>query len=212
VGELRCADGSQLDVIPVPARDRDGTPYEITLRLTRDGDAFGSVGERCGYFLATLARRLEDARRAGSPQARAWPDEDDRFPDPPLQAALRTCDAGRLLPREPELFAFRHRDRGDLETDGELRCALRTSSAWLHGRAAHGGGWRLSRRAVVEAWGAGGGGVRAVLTSAELARFLDALVREARQAGADYRDVLVSSSVCAPQSPSPAIIAGDGTA
>ena len=33
-------------------------------------------------------------------------------------------------------------------------------------------GWRLTRRVVIEAWGAGGIGVRAVLTSAELVDFL----------------------------------------
>ncbi len=200
MGELRCADGSRLDVIPVPSRDRDGTPYEVTLRLALDGEAFGAVGERCGYFLAILARRLDDARADGSPQARAWPDGDDRFPDPPRQET-----------REPELFAFRHRDRGDPASDGELRCTLRTSSTWLRGRGAHRGEWRLARRAVVEAWGAGGHGVRAELTSAELAGFLATLVSEARQAGADYRDVVVSSSVSAPHSSSRAIIAGDRT-
>ena len=38
--------------------------------------------------------------------------------------------------------------------------------------------WRLSRRAVIEAWGAGGIGVRAVLTSAELVAFLDTVLTE----------------------------------
>jgi hypothetical protein len=38
------------------------------------------------------------------------------------------------------------------------------------------GQWRLSRRAVIEAWGAGGIGVRAVLTSAELVAFLDTVL------------------------------------
>ena len=40
------------------------------------------------------------------------------------------------------------------------------------------GQWRLSRRAVVEAWGTGGIGVRAVLTSAELVAFLDTVLTE----------------------------------
>jgi hypothetical protein len=39
-------------------------------------------------------------------------------------------------------------------------------------------GWRLSRRAIVEAWGEPGIGVRAVLTSAELATFLDTVLSE----------------------------------
>jgi hypothetical protein len=40
------------------------------------------------------------------------------------------------------------------------------------------GRWRLTRRAVIEAWGAGGVGVRAVLTSAELMAFLDTVLTE----------------------------------
>jgi hypothetical protein len=40
------------------------------------------------------------------------------------------------------------------------------------------GQWRLSRRAVIEAWSAGGIGVRAVLTSAELVAFLDTVLTE----------------------------------
>lgn len=199
-------DGSRLEVVPVPSRDRGGSPYEITLRLAVDGEIFGSVGERCGYFLATLARSLSAARLDGSPQARAWPDDDDRFPDPPLQEALSAHGAGDLLPREPELFAFRHRERGDVATTGELRCTLRTSSKWSSASDAGGGAWRLARRAVVEAWGVRGRGVRAVLTSAELARFLTSLVSEAGRAGADYRDVLVSSSVRTPHPTAPAII------
>jgi hypothetical protein len=206
VGQLRCVDGSRLDVIPVPSCDRGGTPYEVTLQLERDGEAFGVVGERCGYFLATLARRLAVARLDGSPQACAWPDQDDRFPDPPLQAALRAHGAADLTPREPELFTFRHRERGDVASTGELRCTLRTSSTWICAQDGHGGEWRLARRAMVEAWGTSGCGVRAVLTSAELAGFLTALVSEARHAGADYRDVLASSSVWTPHAPSRAII------
>jgi hypothetical protein len=40
------------------------------------------------------------------------------------------------------------------------------------------GHWRLTRRAVIEAWGNGGIGVRAILTSAELVTFLDTVLRE----------------------------------
>src|SRR6266487_4069023 len=40
------------------------------------------------------------------------------------------------------------------------------------------GHWRLSRRAVLEAWGDSGTGVRAVLTSAELVTFLDTVLSE----------------------------------
>lgn len=153
---------------PVPSHDCGGVPYEVTLDLRRNGDAFGSVGERCGFFLAAVARRLAEARADGSSQARGWPDPDDRFPEPGSPH------------REPELFAFRYRERTDLASTGELRCSLRTSSVWL---PLH--GWRLARRAVVEAWGAGGRGVRAVLTSTDLAAFLDDLLREVDEAGVD---------------------------
>ncbi|WP_307801978.1 hypothetical protein [Actinomadura violacea] len=171
---LRCLDGSVLDVVPIASLDRGGTPFEVTLELRRDGDSFGAVGERCGYFLADLARRVEAARADGSPQAARWPDPDDRFPDPPHGAAAR----------EPELFAFRYRDRGDVMSTGELRCTLRTSSMWVGRHRSAAGRWRVARRAVIEAWGASGRGVRAVLTSADLARFLAAVLADADRAGA----------------------------
>ena len=51
--------------------------------------------------------------------------------------------------------------------------------AWpsRHPAAGH-GTWQLTRRAVIEAWGADGTGVRAVLTSAELVAFLDTVLTE----------------------------------
>jgi hypothetical protein len=211
---LRCVDGSSLTVIPVPSRDRGGTPYEVTLELVRDGVRFGSVGERCGYHLASLAARVVAARAADSARAALWPDPDDRFPDPPLSHAVRTpagegrdCGHADALrgwsPREPELFAFRHRDRGDLGGIGELRCTLRTSSLWVarpeppRARAASGGRgrWRLARRAVIEAWGEGGWGVRAILTSGELEGFLADLLVAAELAGANYRDIVDSPAI-----------------
>ncbi|SNR50524.1 hypothetical protein [Actinomadura mexicana] len=173
---LRCLDGSDLAVVPVASLDRGGTPFEVTLELWRDGDSFGAVGERCGYFLAGLAARVATARADGSPQAARWPDPADRFPDPvPGDTA-----------REPELFAFRYRDRGDVMSTGELRCSLRTSSMWVGRQQSAAGRWRVARRAVVEAWGASGRGVRAVLTSAELARFLADLLAEAERARAGH--------------------------
>ncbi|WP_433333795.1 hypothetical protein [Spirillospora sp. CA-294931] len=171
-------DGSSLDVVPVASVDRGGRPFEVTLELRRDGDSFGAVGERCGYFIAGLAERVAAARADDSPEAARWPDPEDRFPAP------------RDGAREPELFFFRYRDRGDLASTGELRCTLRTSSAWIGRQDSSGGHWRVARRAVIEAWGAGGRGVRAVLTSSELARFLADLLSEAERAGASYRDQL----------------------
>ena len=169
-------DGSSLSVIPVPARDRGGTPFEVTLQLERDGEMFGAVGERCGFFLAEAARRLAEARADET----RWPDPDDRFP------AAEGC-------REPELFAFRYRDRGDLASTGELRCTLRTTAYWIGAQRV--GRWRRARRAVLEAWGSGGRGVRAVLTSGELANFLEELLIEAEQAGASYRELTMGTSV-----------------
>jgi hypothetical protein len=103
------------------------------------------------------------------------------------------------LPGDAEYFALRSRDRVDPPGSGELRCVLRSHAVWLgecagvgrhpapHPRAteqpavrppaAGHGGWRLTRRAVIEAWGTGGVGVRAVLTSAELVAFLDTVLR-----------------------------------
>ncbi|MEO5876465.1 MAG: hypothetical protein ABIQ26_15830 [Streptosporangiaceae bacterium] len=60
---------------------------------------------------------------------------------------------------------------------GELRCTVRTSSVWRPD-----GGWRIGRRAVLEAWGTGGLGVRAELTSAELAGFLSGVLGAVLQA------------------------------
>ncbi|HEX2312489.1 MAG TPA: hypothetical protein VHJ17_02070, partial [Thermomonospora sp.] len=139
---------------------------------------------------------LAAARADDSPEAARWPDPDDRFPQPavPGHAPRAHCRCTGAA-GDPELFSFRYRDRVDVASTGELRCAVRTSSVWLPGPdvqpdawapAPDGsqGRWRLARRAVLEAWGAGGRGVRAVLTSAELAAFLATLLAEAeRQAG-----------------------------
>lgn len=187
---------------PKPCRDRGGDPFEITLELWQGDRFFGTVGERCGYSLATLAVRLAASRTAGSPQARRWPDLDDRFPDPAR---------GSLAPhlwRERELFAFRRRDRGDGVGAGELRCTVRTFASWLVSRPAPGtrgareggaagvrGRWRLARRAVVEAWGVSGRGLRATLTSSQLARFLGDLLEEAERVGTSYRDLLEDTSM-----------------
>jgi hypothetical protein len=103
------------------------------------------------------------------------------------------------LPGDHEYFALRSRDRGDPPGPGELRCVLRSSAVWLgdcagvghHHRAtprmaaARHGGWRLTRRAVIEAWGSAGVGVRAVLTSAELVAFLNTVVRGLAAAGTE---------------------------
>src|SRR5215469_8552913 len=81
MGELRCVDGTVLTVVAVACHDRAGTPYEITLDLRRGRRPFASVGERCGFRLAQLAASVTAAREDPE-QATAWPDPDDRFPEP----------------------------------------------------------------------------------------------------------------------------------
>ncbi|WP_326825674.1 hypothetical protein OHA77_25570 [Streptosporangium sp. NBC_01639] len=141
--------------------DSVGLPYEVTLELHRDGTLYGTVGERCGWLLVRLARGVARAR---ADHGARWSDPDDRFPD------------------EEELFAFRYRTRNGVVSGGELRCQLRTIPIWTPARRGAAGEWRLTRRAFVEAWGGGGGvGLRAVLTSAELAAFVEALITEAEE-------------------------------
>jgi hypothetical protein len=190
---LRCVDGSILTVAAVACRDRLGNPYEITLMLARDQVPFAAVGERCGSRLSRLAA-LVGAAREDPAQAAAWPDPDDRFPEPASEPASERASemssepgsepmAGTsltaCLPGDREYFSLRARERTDLPGTGELRCCLRASAKWLEaGSVAGPAGWRLSRRAVLEAWGTGGIGVRAVLTSAELVTFLDTVLEE----------------------------------
>ncbi|MDF5754746.1 hypothetical protein [Spongiactinospora sp. TRM90649] len=162
MGGLRCADGSYLTVLPRACVDSVGVPYEITLELRRDGAPYGMVGERCGWLLPRLAAGMRAARADGDG---AWADPDDRFPEDAPDA---------------ELFAFRYRSRRRVVGGGELRCQVRTLPLWTPADApAAIGRWRLTRRAVVEAWGHDGVGLRAVLTSGELAEFIAGLVVEA---------------------------------
>ena len=69
VADVTCVDGSVLSVLPEAVLDRDDVPYEMALRLLRDGEPFGVVGERCGFFLATVAARLARATAAAGPVA-----------------------------------------------------------------------------------------------------------------------------------------------
>ena len=193
MAELRCTDGSVLSVLPDPCLGRDGVPYEVTLRLDRDGEAFGEVGERCGFFVATTAARLR-AVRAADPEAfpasgleaglRAWAADQGSDPDPAWEGFAR------YVPRDRELFAFQSRDPDDVSAAGELRVVLREERSWLAAASAGTRGrWRLRCRAVVEAWGSGGVGVRAVLDSAELLAFLEQLLADCAAAGVPYDEV-----------------------
>ncbi|MBK5305965.1 MAG: hypothetical protein JJD92_04675 [Frankiaceae bacterium] len=186
MAEHTCVDGATLEVRPVAVLDLDGTPYEVTLTMLLDGQEFGEVGERCGFFVAGAARRLRTARAQ----------DPDGFPASSVEAGVRsyavdqTTDPGstwttlsRYLPRDRELFCFRARDPDDLGTVGALRVALEEERTWLPGPP---GRWRIDCRAVLEAWGASGRGVRAVLSSGELQEMLDALVTECAAVGVRY--------------------------
>jgi hypothetical protein len=147
----------------------------------------------------------------------AWPNPDDRFPEPGPPGSPGRVWGPEFRPGEREYFSLRSRERSDLPGSGEFRCVLRDSAEWLDGQWPSGGrgrpgavslghpgavspghagavkpghpsavktgsgqpgGWSLTRRAVIEAWGTDGIGVRAVLTSAELVTFLDTVLRE----------------------------------
>ncbi len=191
MAELRCVDGSVLSVLPEPCLGRDGVPYEVTLRLERDGQQVGAVGERCGFFLAQTAARLRAVHG---------------FPASGLEAGLRAWAAdhgadadeawsgfARYLPRDREVLAFRSRDPDDVSSAGELRVVLREERSWAPAREDGGrGGWRLRRLAVVEAWDAGGRGVRSVLDRDGLLAFLDRLLADCAAAGVPYDDDAVS--------------------
>lgn len=187
MAELTCVDGSVLLVLPEPCLDRDGAPYEVTLRLLRDGRELGAVGERCGFFLAATAARLRAAGPGAFPVGsvegglRAWAADQELDPD----AAWTSLS--RYLPRERELFAFRSRDPDDLSVAGELRAVLREERAWV--REGGRGRWRSRVLAVVEVWDSGGAGVRAVLDRDGLQDFLDRLLADCAAVGASYDGV-----------------------
>ncbi|MGO8957764.1 MAG: hypothetical protein ACLQFR_10390 [Streptosporangiaceae bacterium] len=204
MGALRCVDGSVLSVEAVDCRDRAGQPYEITLRLARDSVPFGAVGQRCGYQLSQLAQRISEARRDPG-LAAEWPDPDDRFPSHPVASmsgdheyfALRSRDRAdlpgtgelRCVLRSSAVWVGEcagtglHAQAGHRVLPDQRALpgqqGLPGQRAWPAMRPAGGHGrWRLTRRAVIEAWGTTGVGVRAVLTSAELVAFLDTVLSE----------------------------------
>src|SRR5215469_979127 len=186
MGQLRCVDGSLLSVAAVPCHDRLGRPYELTLELARDSQPFAIVGQRCGHQLARLAAQVQAAREDPE-QAKSWPDPDDRFPVPgacdiPAPETGAVPVAAMFEPGDSEYFTLRSEDRADLPGNGEMRCLLRSTARWQTDTGINSGvsrgRWRLRRRAVLEAWGERGTGVRAVLTSAELVVFLDTVLRE----------------------------------
>lgn len=188
MAEVTCVDGSVLSLVPVPVLDREDVPYEVTLRLLRDGQPFGEVGERCGFFLATTVARLRAARAGGADYpaggveagVRAFADDEGRDEEA-TWAVL-----GRYLPRDRELFAFRSRDPDDLSTAGELRVDLREERSWVPSTGPGRGRWRRDCRAVLDAWGDRGTGVRAVLDSDGLLAVLEQLLADCAAVGASY--------------------------
>ena len=204
MADVTCVDGSVLTVLPDAVLDRDDVPYEMTVRLLHNGEPFAVVGERCGFFLATVAVRLSRAISERGPIAddgfgNEWVDPDDRFPPSAVEAGVRTWAADhhlppthtwqgltRYLPRERELFSFRRRDPDDPARLGELRCSLRTSKVWVDSAQGQGGRWQLRERAVLDAWGDAGTGVRAVMTAPQLLSFLRTLLAQAEAIGIVY--------------------------
>ena len=112
-------------------------PYEITLALRRGRKPFASIGERCGFRLSQLAASVTAAREDPA-QAVAWPDPDDRFPEPGQRAGQPGSPGRVSRPEfrlgEREYFSLRSRERSDLPGSGEFRCVLRDSAEWLDER------------------------------------------------------------------------------
>ncbi len=207
VADVLCVDGlTVLTILPEPVLDRDDVPYEMALRLLRDGAPFGVVGERCGFFLANLTSRLERAVHEAGPMAddgvgERWNDPADRFPPSSMEAGVRAWAAdhgqsgseawstlARYLPRERSLFSFRRRDPDDPARLAELRCSLRTSKSWVASDQRGLGRWVLRERAVLDAWGDTGQGLRAMLTAPELLDLLRLLLTQAGAIGIGYGD------------------------
>ena len=113
---------------------------------------------------------------------RAWAADND------LSGDATWAELTRYLPRERSLFSFRRRDPDDPARLGELRCSLRTSKVWVSDNERGLGRWTIRERAVLDAWGEAGRGVRAVLTAPELLDFLRMLLAQADAIGITYGD------------------------
>ena len=177
MADVVCVDGSRLTLLPVPKLDRSGVAYEATLRLLRDGAPFGEVGECSGWRLARTADQVRALQAASGP---------DAFPPSAYDAVVGQglVEDGdravlhRLLPRDRELLCLRARDPDDGDPSGELRLWVREDRTWHEGRDGAAGRWSLQARAVLDAWGSEGTGLRAMLDGPALLRLLDQLVAE----------------------------------
>ena len=159
------------DRFPAPARIQGRHDYQpgddefFTLRARARGDLPGSGELRC--TLRSSADWIGECTGLGGPRVprqRAWPGPraaagQERLPGGP-GGPVRTQSRTQELAQSPN--------------------QARNQPGWpgsgLDARGAASGYWRLTRRAVVEAWGGDGIGIRAVLTSAELVRFLDTVL------------------------------------
>jgi hypothetical protein len=205
-GEGGTGGGGTDRVAPSPRRgaDRADEPWPGQAGEAADHRP-GQAGEAADHRTGQAAEAAD--HRTGQMAEFAGHGADRPAGSPP------SMTVGRLdgfLPGESEYFALRSRDRADLPGTGELRCVLRSNAVWAGECVGTGqqhslparhivpgqrswpskhpppgeGRWRLTRRAVIEAWGASGIGVRAVLTSAELVAFLDTVLSEPDSAAA----------------------------
>ncbi len=177
MAEVVCVDGSVLALLPVPAVDRSGAAYEATLRLLRNGEPFGDVGECSGWRLARTAEQLRALQEEHGPDAFP-PSAYDAVLDEGLVADGSRSLLRRLLPRDRELLCMRARDPDDGDPSGELRLWVREDRTWHDGRDGAPGRWSLQTRSVLDAWGGAGVGVRALLDGPALLALLDRLVEE----------------------------------
>ena len=195
MAEVACVDGSVLTLRPVPKLDRSGAAYEVTLRLLRDGEPFGDVGECSGWLLSRTAEHLRALQQDSGPDAFPLGAYDAVLDHGLVEDGDRTL-LRRLLPRDRELLCLRARDPDDGDPSGELRLWVREDRTWHDGRDGARGRWSLRTRAVLDAWGSAGTGLRALLDGPALLRLLEALADEAGalrsdqrlQAGADAAD------------------------
>ena len=177
MAEVVCVDGSVLALLPVAKLDRSGAAYEVTLRLLRDGEPFGEVGECSGWRLSRTAEQLRAVQAADGPDAFP-PAAYDAVRDHGLVEDGHRTLLRRLLPRDRELLCLRARDPDDGDPSGELRLWVREDRSWHAGRDGAPGRWSLQTRAVLDAWGSQGTGLRALLDGPALLRLLDRLVEE----------------------------------
>jgi hypothetical protein len=89
VAQLTSEDGMVLTVLPVPVLDRDGQTYEHTLTLLLDGEPFGEVGERCGWFLSQVLEQLRDGLPESDGELCCFRSRDPD--DLPTEGELRVC-------------------------------------------------------------------------------------------------------------------------